>query len=264
MAIRNASLVDLEQLVALDLRAFRHVYRHYPIAPDDLRAQLQRQFHWRITAVPEWSAVAEHNGQIVGTIMCCPTRSTPENFVSWEHETLSGELEIVDLGSPNIYGVNMAILPSAPDSTQSQLFTYLLGRMIFEGRELAFFEARMPGLRRWMLGQCRGTDHSIEELTAGERDQLAESYFEDRVMLGGHPQRRDPELRMYEELGAKLTRVVSGAYHDNSSLNYGVIAVVDNPLPTRMRKHPVQRALGRSVQQLAQYPDATERMLALL
>lgn len=264
MVVRRASLEDVEDLVSVDLRAFRHVYRHYPVSPAELRSQLKRQFHWRVSVVPEWCVVAEHEGNIVGTMMSVPTRSTPETFVSWEEETSHGELEIIDTDAPNMYGVSMAVLPSAPEGTQDRLFLYSLGQMIAERRAMAFFEARMPGLRRWMLGRCRAEKRQMASLSADERTQLANEYFNDRVVLDNQPVHRDPELRIYEAMGVQLTRVVEAAYEDASSLDYGVVATVDNPLPERLRRTRASKLVGAALQRAAQSPSGTARVLRLL
>lgn len=255
---RKATVRDIPELVEVDMRAFSAVYKGYDMTEEELRQDLTDKFMQRLQIVGgDWVTVLEKKGtgQICGFLTSCPTNKTPEEFVSWEQTTDEGTLETTyDPEGKNVYVVSLSMLPEgAKADGQNMLFAHQIGSMIEQGRELAFFESRIPGLRSYMKKQCRLNKMDIDTLSAEQQQQFAEDYTNLRVNVkdkNGTEKsvRKDRLLRIYEEVGCDFNRVVADAYQDKPSMNFGVVCTLTNPLPEKIRQNSMVKMIaGRAL-----------------
>lgn len=257
---------DIGELVELDMYGFRAVYDEYEQNPDQLREELREKFEQRIEKVGEdWIRVVEQDGKICGFIMSCPTAKTPEDFVSWEDTTDNGTLETTySAQGPNVYVVSLtAPRPenNTGESPRNMLIMDQIGKLIQEGYERGFFESRMPGFREWVKQTCVDQSVTFEDLEPGQLDLLATQYANTRIEKEGKLVPLDPQLRLYESVGCKLIKVVPNAYQDGPSLNYGVVAVYENPLPQSLRQKKTARlAVGGLVRAMGRSHKVTRRV----
>lgn len=259
--VRLATIDDLNALVELDLRAFRHVYRHYELTEAEMAERMERQIRRRLEMAPEWCVVLERDGVLLGSLMTWPSSIPPEEFSSWEASTDGGELLVLDSDTPWIYGVSLASLPAGGPDVAEQLMLYGAGHLLIGGgRDLCFFEARMPGLRRWARARLGDEGLTLDEVDDDIINRLAEYYYADRINVDGELVRRDPELRMYEAAGVRFERAVPAAYADYASLDYGVLALIDNPVPVAFRQNKtVKRSISALLHWVAQTPQRIAR-----
>ena len=244
---RSAQMDDIEEMVNIDLRAFSSVYSNYGKTEDELRAELKDKFTNRMELVGgQFIKVAERDGEMVGFIACCPTSEHPENFRSWEDSTDNGTLNgTYDPSGKNLYIVSLSMISKgSAELAQNMLFGSILSELVKGDFDLAYFESRVPGLRRWMRGQSRTLGMKIDELTQEQKDVFARQYFELKKEKNGKLVPKDKLLEIYDSAGCRFVDIYRDAYQDELSMNYGVLAIFDNPMPERARKLPVARKLA--------------------
>lgn len=262
IVVRDATTDDIDTMVSVDMKAFERVYASYGMSDEELRADLRAKFEQRYQKVGgEWIQLIETDGECVGFMMCCPTSKSPEEFTSWEETTDGGTLETTyDPDGDNIYVVSLSMLPKGSKiNGQDALITRAIGQAIERGYEQSYFESRLPGLRTWVRIQCRREGLSIDELSPGDLQDMAQQYFGLTVEINGREVPRDPLIRMYSEVGCEFVKVVPNAYEDRPSMNFGAVGVYKNPIPDVIRRSRLARkAVGRAVQFMAQYPILTK------
>ncbi|OGL25977.1 hypothetical protein A3E49_02480 [Candidatus Saccharibacteria bacterium RIFCSPHIGHO2_12_FULL_49_19] len=243
MGVRSARHEDIEQLVDVDLLAFRSVYRYYDIPPDELKTELLDKFKQRYDRVGnKWITVLERDNKIVGFLMACPTSKPPEEFISWEDTTDNGTLKnTYDRNGQFLYVVSLSVTSEGSKlAGQDMLMVDLISKII-EGNYLAYFESRLPGLKRWMLGRCREDGQQIDSLGERQKQEYAEEYFRLNTNLSPGEKPIDPLLKILHDMGSYFSRLVPNAYQDELSMNYGVVATYESPLPSFVRRSPTLR-----------------------
>ena len=243
MNVRPAMYRDLERLVEVDMQAFRSVYRHYDVSLTELKADLFDKFQQRFERVgSKWIAVLEKDKQVVGFLTACPTSKPPEDFVSWEDTTDSGTLaSTYDPDGKYLYAVSLSVVPEGSKlAGQDMLMVDLISKVI-EGDYTAYFESRLPGLKRWMHRRCREGGSTLDSLSEAQKQTYAEDYFRLNTQFLPGDKPIDPLLKIYHAMGAYFPRLVPNAYQDELSMNYGVVAVYENPLPSFLNKSPKLR-----------------------
>ena len=105
----------------------------------------------------------------------------------------------------------------------------------------AYFESRLPGLKRWMHRRCREEGSTLDSLSEAQKQTYAEDYFRLNTQFLPGDKPIDPLLKIYHAMGAYFPRLVPNAYQDELSMNYGVVAVYENPLPSFLNKSPKLR-----------------------
>ena len=105
---------------------------------------------------------------------------------------------------------------------------------------LAYFERRVPGMKRWVQHKCAQDNIRFSELTPEQERSYADEYFINNVIKG---QYNDPLLRLYHDIGCRFVKLVPNAYQDELSLNYGVVATIQSPLPDYLQTIPAARKL---------------------
>jgi hypothetical protein len=244
---RSAEMADVEEMVNIDLKAFSSVYSNYGKDEDELRAELREKFTHRMELVGgQFIKVAERDGEMVGFIACCPTSENPENFRSWEESTNNGTLNgTYDPNGKNLYIVSLSMIAKgSAELAQNMLFGNILSELIKGDFDLAYFESRVPGLRRWMRNQSKILGLEFSSLSDSQKDEFARQYFMLKKEKDGKLVPKDKLLEIYDSAGCRFVDIYRDAYQDELSMNYGVLAIFDNPMPERARKIPVVRKLA--------------------
>ena len=244
---RSADMSDVVNMVDVDLRAFSSVYGGYDKNEDELRAELTQKFANRIELVGgQYIKVAERDGEMVGFIACCPTSEDPEDFRSWEKTTDNGTLnETYDPNGKNLYIVSLSMIPrGSSELAQNMLFGSILSELVKGDFDLAYFESRVPGLRRWMRSEARRTGQDFQNLNDEQKDAYALQYFNLKKEKNGKMVPKDKLLEIYDSAGCRFVDIYKYAYQDELSMNYGVLAIFDNPMPERARRIPIVRTMA--------------------
>jgi hypothetical protein len=251
---RNAAIEDIPELVDVDIKSFSKVYVGYEKTEDELREELTEKFTNRFELVGgKWIKVAERDGKIVGFIMSCPTSKDPMTFTSWEESTDNGTLNSTyDPEGENLYIVSLSVLRAGSvDLAQNMLFGNLLSEFVKENMNIAYFESRLPGLKVWVLKQCRVNKLDFNSLTKDQLDTYANEYFHLTKEKDGKEVPYDRLLEIYDSAGCKFVDVYADAYQDEPSLNYGVLGVFENPMPEKVRNSKTVRKLASFVMKQA-------------
>jgi hypothetical protein len=136
----------------------------------------------------------------------------------------------------------------------------IIGKIITNNYR-AYFESRMPGLKRWVLKECRAQGVHISELTTEDLTEHSERYFNTTIDANGKQRSIDPLLRMYQDMGCEIVRLVPNAYQDALSMNFGAVCVFKNPLPKWVRKVPLLRRTIGSMVSLVSHSNYLTRKL---
>ncbi len=263
LKVRQATEQDIERLAEIDLARFKKAYGENPPSKDEVEAMFAK----RLQNANGWMFVAEVGGQIEGFVTGFRTGKPHEEFVSWEDSTADGTLDgKVDSDGRYAYVVNMTINPSAMKlGGETALIANLMANAIRDGVEYGYFVSRMPFFNRWIQNKIKNGAITEVDLEDNEHLQkLAEAYVaEMRVDKNGKQVRRDHELRMYEEAGFRLGRVVSGGFQDKASMNFGVICIADIPPknPILRRIKPLRLGLSSALRLMSKRPKLLEKVL---
>jgi len=268
-AVRNATIDDIPAIVEVDMQMFDSVYSGYDMDTDTLREQLLEKFYGRIEKIGgEWMPVLERDGEIVGSITCCPTNMRPEDFESWEKTTDQGTLEATyDPDGRNLYVVSLSVAKPGSEA-KDMLIANQMGKMLQKNMELGFFESRVPGFKSWATKRATDEGLGVDSLTEGKLDEYADQYFTTKIERNGKQVPLDPLLRLYDRVGCKLLKIVPNAYQDEPSLNYGVVAVFDgesffdgSSLPVRLPQNRVTRWMfGKAMEYASKSPALAKRL----
>ena len=247
MKMRRATRDDVPAMVDVDLKAFHSVYKDSPLSPEELRADLLTKFAGRYEKIGgKWiEMVFSRDDRPLGFIMGCPTSKPPEEFVSWEDTTDNGTLDSTyDPNGKHLYVVSLSTVPEASSNgAQDMLMVNMIGNIVGGGYE-AYFESRLPGLKKWVLGQCRASGKRYGDLTKTECDNYAQTYFESKIVKDDKKVPLDPMMRMYEGMGCSFVKLAPDAYQDSLSMNYGVVCRLDNPLPPKLQHYRAAQKLA--------------------
>lgn len=257
-------MTDLPEIVDIDLRTFNKVYQGYDRDLRSMRDELLDKFAKRFDNIGGKSTpVVLNRGKIVGFMMGCQTHREPQDFTTWEEMTDNGTLQSTySAEGRNIYIATLSIVPEhSSTAAKSMLFTAQVARIILNDADQAFFESRLPGLRSWAERHCRRRGVRLGELSGVETTALAQTYLNLTHTLNGRTVPYDRLLRIYHEAGCKFVKLVAGAYQDHPSMDYGVLTVFPNPLPSWARRRRVVRNLiGGSLRLIAQSPMIAGRL----
>lgn len=250
--VRKATIEDIDRLADLDLELFDKAYG----VDKPQKAQVVDMLTKRYLNAPEWMFVAEMNGRVEGFVSAFRTNKTIEEFVSWEDSTANGTLEgRVDDGGKYAYVTNMTIKHAAViNGAEEMLLANLFVKGIKEGIEYGYFVARMPQFKRWLRRQ------GVIDATDDRINDYAESYFNLRKENG---KRYDRQLRMYEDFGFKLERLVANGFEDEASLNYAVVCKTYVPPRSEILKRikPVRSLMSIALKQIAKKPKLLKKVI---
>jgi hypothetical protein len=262
---RPARLSDISDMVEIDLISFEPVYRNEELSIEEKRAQLTEIFNGRFEKLGgDWmQVVVNDNGKICGFIVCCPTSKKPEDFESWEATTDNGTLDTTyDPTGENIYVVSLSMLPEGSNhNAQDILFANQIGKMIELGYKTGYFESRLPGLRSWVKKQAKASNRTVESFSDEEKLDYAVQYVSLRKVVDGKEVLHDRLLRIFSDVGAKFVKVVPDAYQDVPSMNFGVVCVLENPLPKWVqRSRTASKVIGKAIRFATKHPALMKRL----
>jgi hypothetical protein len=251
VSVRVATSADIDRLADIDLLLFDKAYGDTKPEKKEVVEMLTQ----RLANNPGWMFVSEVNGVVEGCVTAFRTNVPIEDFTSWENSTANGTLEgKVDPKGKYAYVANMTIKHEAVElGAEDMLLAYTFANGIRDGVEYGYFVSRMPYFKRWLDSQQDGhTDGNIQG--------LAEQYLELRREEDG--KRYDPQLRMYENYGFKLGRMVPDAFEDDASLGFGVVfkAAVP-PNETLKRIKPLRSIIAYTLRQAAKHPKLLAKVI---
>jgi hypothetical protein len=145
---------------------------------------------------------------------------------------------------------------------EDMLIANLMAQGIQEGIEYGYFISRMTIFSAWVKRQIRhGEVHS--DISAEALDNLAVQYANSKDVVDGKEVRTDYELRMYEELGFQMGRVIRDGFQDPPSMNYGVLFRADVPPKGVMKKSKLIRyGMANSLRIMARHPKVLAKVFA--
>ncbi len=248
--VRKAIATDIDRLADIDLLLFDKAYGTDKPAKEDIVATLTQRF----ANNPDWMFVSEVNGVVEGFVSAFRTDVPAEDFQSWEHSTANGTLEgRVNPKGKYTYVTNMTIKHEAVElGAEEMLLANLFANSIRVGVEYGYFVARMPHFKRWVAEQ-------EVAVTDENKQELAEQYMNLRREDG---KRSDPQLRMYENFGYKLQRMVPDAFKDDASLDTGVIFKAAIPPANNVLKRvrPVRAVMAMALRRIAKNPKLLKKV----
>lgn len=260
---RAATDADIDMLVSIDMKSFSKVYAGYDQTPEELRADLTEKFRGRLEKLGgRWIRIAERDGEPVGFTVACPTSKAPESFESWEKTTDNGTLETTfDPKGDYIYITSLSMLDGAGEIARNMLFAHMLSEAIKGGYKSAYFESRLPGLRTWLKRESAQRGVTVDDLSEVDKAEMADTYFNLKVTKNGKELPYDYLMRIYAQAGCKFVKLVSDAYADEPSMNYGAVGVFDVPVPKAILKNRVARnVVGTGVGLLARFQWVVKKL----
>jgi hypothetical protein len=140
LAVRAAKRSDLAGIERVEVATFGRIDPNAAASPTTIR----RRLSLLNDAAPAWFLVAVAGNAVVGTLVLQPTDLEPEECTSWEAATDNGTLErSFKQDGRNLYGVSLAVPPTAPPGTAELLLHAAFIRWS-AGREHLIFCSRMP------------------------------------------------------------------------------------------------------------------------
>lgn len=260
--VRKASTVDVERLAEIDLARYKRVYGKELPEKKDLEDMFRQRL---INATSDWMYVCEIDGKVEGFVTGFKTEKPIEEFSSWEDSTANGTLDgCVDPDGRYGYVANLTVNPKATKlGGDSMIMGYLMAQAIEDGLEYGYFVSRIPLFSAWIKRQVREGRITESELSPGVLEKLAEQYVNYKKEVNGKEVRVDYELRMYEESGFEISRIVPNAFEDPQSLNFGVLFKANVPPKSKNLKKitPVRKSLATGLRKLSNNPRLLEKLL---
>jgi|GEM_PF-3622992 len=255
-SIRAATVDDIDDLVKIELEAYRDVY--VEVTPD-LLTRLHDKFTERVLLLGNLVRVIEHPERgVYGMIAYCPTSCDQGDFLTAKRDMTSNEAlrDVYDADGKNAYVVNLAILPEwQGNGDHFKLLADCIDIASAMGIKDAFFESRLPGLERWSeqkLAEAQEAGESLPSFAV-----LADVYWQLKRVRDGIEQPVDPLLRMYASFGCVPLRLVEGAWKpDSSSHGYGVLCKYTIPYESSSEKDQVVEADAQDHENFAAYGAA--------
>jgi hypothetical protein len=95
-----------------------------------------------------------------------------------------------------------------------------------------------------MRSEARRMGQDFQNLNDEQKDAYALRYFNLKKEKNGKMVPKDKLLEIYDSAGCRFVDIYRDAYQDELSMNYGVLAIFDNPMPERARRIPVVRKMA--------------------
>ncbi len=152
---------------------------------------------------------ATKNGVVVGTMSAIYLNEHDAlNAETWEITSADGTFLTHNKNGDSAFGLDLSVLPSAQgkDVGDQLVEKSILFFVILSGKKGVFLGSRVPGFRK----------------------RSATTTIEDHV-FGKNGRSRDPEVRMYQNDGFNVIRIIPGYMEDPDSCNYGVLMFYPNP-----------------------------------
>ena len=205
--IRLATLSDIPGIVALDNARYGEIQGQ---SSEDAYFM----FRERLRNSGGYFWIATHGLEVVGLLSGQRTKYATELFESWEDCTNNVTLDGTgDLKSKIAYVAALTVSSKGSHlNATDQLIVEAISKAISDGVETVFFSGRMPNFHRF------------------ESKMSAEEYYNATRMRRGQKVALDPQIRFYEEMGMKRSRLVeNGFLGDSESRGYAVLFTFDLP-----------------------------------
>ncbi len=260
--VRNAVFEDVPRLAEIDLQRYKRVYGQTPPTTEEVEAM----FTERLTnATPEWMFVCEVDGQVEGFVTGFRTNKPIEEFISWEESTANGTLkDKVDPDGRYGYIANLTVNPVATKlGGEDMLMVNLLAKAVKEGLEYGYFISRIPVFAAHLKRNIRQRGLSEADLTPHMIDQFANEYVRSREIVDGKEVATDYELRMYEEAGFQMGRLVKDAFQDPQSHDYGVLFTTPIPPNNKVLKQikPLRSTMASVLRFASKHPKLLNKIV---
>lgn len=199
LKIRQAQFRDIKEIIRIEKEAW----------PKGLRA-IKEMFHSRLKTFPEGFLCAVMNGEIQGFVVTqILDYDIRSSSLSWQQATDHGYIRKTH--NPNgdtLYGVSLSVSARA-EKTVAVALLETTGKLVIKyGLKQGVFGSRIPRYHRYAA------------------KMPVEKYIKAKTRTG---RLLDPELGIYQSVGLKPVRIISGYIEDPESLDYGILVVWENP-----------------------------------
>lgn len=259
--VRQASIADAERLAEIDLLRYRKVYGKNPPPMEEVINMFSRCIS---NAGSGWTYVCEVDGVVEGLVNGFRTHKSMDEFVSWEDCTADGTLDgRVDPDGKFAYVANLTVNPNAMKlGGENMLMANIVAQAIQDKIEYGYWISRMPIFSAWVRRQIR-QGNIDREISQEALDGLAVQYANSTEVVEGKDVRVDHELRMYEESGFQMGKVVRDGFQDPPSMNYGVLFRADIPPKGFMKKSKlICHGMAKGLRIMAKYPKLLEKVFS--
>jgi|GEM_PF-660434 len=232
--IREALPEDIDGIVDLDLRMFDSAYGEEKPTREEVATMMAARLN-NVREHGGWMQICEVGGKVEALMTIFPTNKPPEAFVSWEDSTANGTLDgVVDRDGKYGYVANLTVSPEGSKRQARQKLTAsAFSRVMSESNiRTGYYESRMPQFAEWL--QAQSIDGSL--LPKLQLDELAKQYTNVRIERNGKQVPYDYQLRTHENAGMNRGPLVSDAFKDPDSLNYGMVFTTELPGSRLVRK----------------------------
>ncbi|MBA7537283.1 hypothetical protein ES705_29550 [subsurface metagenome] len=199
LRIRQARSRDIKEILRIEKGAW----------PKELRAT-KEMFHSRLKTFPEGFLCAVVNGEIQGFVVTeILDYDIQCSSLSWQQATDHGYIRKTH--NPNgdtLYGVSLSVSARAQRRVAVALLEATGKLVIKYGLKQGVFGSRIPRYHRYAA------------------KMPVEEYIKAKTRTG---RLLDPELGIYQSVGLRPVRIIPGYIRDPESLDYGILAVWENP-----------------------------------
>lgn len=199
LKIRQAQSRDIKEILRIEKEAW----------PKGLRAT-REIFHSRLKTFPEGFLCAVMNGEMQGFVVTeILDYDIRSSSLSWQQATDHGYIRKTH--NPNgdtLYGVSLSVSARAQRRVAVALLEATGKLVIKYGLKQGVFGSRIPRYHRYAA------------------KMPVEEYIKAKTRTG---RLLDPELGIYQSVGLRPVRIIPGYIRDPESLDYGILAVWENP-----------------------------------
>lgn len=199
LRIRQAQSRDIKEILRIEKEAW----------PKELRAT-KEMFHSRLKTFPEGFLCAVMNGEMQGFVVTeILDYDIRSSSLSWQQATDHGCIRKTH--NPNgdtLYGVSLSVSARAQRRVAVALLEATGKLVIKYGLKQGVFGSRIPRYHRYAA------------------KMPVEEYIKAKTRTG---RLLDPELGIYQSVGLRPVRIIPGYIRDPESLDYGILAVWENP-----------------------------------
>jgi len=205
--IRQAQLEDLEQMRQVEVEAW-----------GDEAATIE-QMKSRINTFPKGNIVAIFNGKVIGIGSWFKIKINDlisDVSFSWDKITNNGFIKKSHLNCGNTaYGVDLSVSPkTAGLGIAKAIVSTAMADVMSENLTGLYLGARVPFFAKWLI--------------KNHPDAKPEDKINEYVYLKHRGKPKDPELKLYYDLGLKPQKIFPNYFPDPDSHNFGMLVYWEN------------------------------------